>query len=226
MRRFLSGPGLVLCAALSAAPSIAAADKDYQVISHDGVWEVGTGKDDGGNAYCSLQDQSKDRKSGLILAIYPLGDDPSFEIHAFKDDWSIPANTEVPTSFNFSDGNNWDADGQAADDGSSVVDYDIDISDMQDFLADFGQSDRLDIVFSNGTEPDWKENLTGSAQASLDLLKCATKLLDQSGGAGSTQPFAPPDSPPDTTPPSASPPGVSPPDDSAPAAPGNGAISL
>jgi len=215
VRRFLPSVALVIAAVLAAAPAGAATDKNYQVLGQDGAWEVGTGTDADGNAYCSVQDQAKDQSHGLILAIYPLGDDPSFEIHAFKNGWSIPANADVPTTFAFSDGSSWSADGQAADDGSSVVDYQIDVSDMQDFLTDFGESDRLDIVFTKGTAPDWQEDLTGSAQASLDLLKCATTLLDQNGEGDSTQPYAPPG----TTPPS-------PPDNAAPAAPDNGAISL
>ncbi len=146
----------------------------------------------------------------------PLGDDPSFEVHAFKDSWSIPANADVPTKFNFSDGGSWDADGAAASDGSSVVDYTIDIKDMKDFLADFSQSTSLDIMFTNGTEPTWTTDLTGSSQATADLLKCSNKLLNDNGGAGgggNTEPFSPP--------PDNSQPFAQPPDNSAPAPPDN-----
>jgi hypothetical protein len=184
---------LALAASLAFAPAAHAAP-DYRVLGNDGAWEVGTGTDSQGNAYCSIQDQSQDQSHGLLLLIYPLGDDPSFEVHVFKNSWSIPANADVPAKFNFSDGGSWDADGQAADDGSSVVDYTIDMQDMQDFLADFSTSDSLDIVFTNGTEPKWTENLTGSAKATQDLLRCSSKLLGGDGGGSNTRPFSqPPD---------------------------------
>jgi len=211
---------LAIAASLGFAPP-AYAVADYHVLGNDAAWEVGTGTDSQGNAYCSIQDQSQDQSYGLLLLIYPLGDEPSFEVHAFKNSWSIPANADVPTKFNFSDGGSWDADGAAASDGSSVVDYTIDIKDMQDFLADFGQSTSLDIVFTNGTEPTWTTDLTGSSQATADLLKCSTKLLNDNGGAGgggNTEPFGPPGNnpPPDNSQPFAQPPGSS-----APAPPDN-----
>lgn len=165
----------------------------YQVLGNDDAWEVGTGTDPQGNEYCSIQDQSDDKSYGLVLLIYPLGNDHSFEIHAFKDSWSIPASADVPTKFNFSDGGGWDAEGAAADDGSSVVDYEIDMKNMKDFLNDFAQSKSLDIVFTNGTEPTWTADLTGTAQAAVDLLSCSDKLLAGNGrDDGNTQPYAPP----------------------------------
>lgn len=194
---------LALAATLAAAPAARAA-ADYHVLGHDGAWEVGTGTDSQGNAYCSIQNQSPDQSHGLLLLIYPLGDDPSFELHAFKNSWSIPANTDVPTAFNFSDGGSWNADGQAASDGSSVVDYTIDVKDMKDFLNDFAQSRRLDIVFAKGTEPTWTADLSGTSQATADLLSCTDKLLGANGDQNApTQPFgapgnsAPPNAPPD-----------------------------
>ncbi len=190
---------LVVAAALAFAPAARAA-ADYHVLTNDGAWEVGTGTDSQGNQYCSLQQQSKDQSHGLVLVIYPLGQDPSFEVHAFKTNWSIPANADVPTRFNFSDGGSWDADGQAAGDGGSVVDYNIDVQDMKDFLSDFAASSSLDIVFTKGTAPSWTADLTGTAKATLDLLDCSNKLLGANGGGG-TQPFSPPDStPPDSAP--------------------------
>lgn len=213
---------LALAASLAFAPAAHAAP-DYRVLGNDGAWEVGTGTDSQGNAYCSIQDQSQDQSHGLLLLIYPLGDDPSFEVHVFKNSWSIPANADVPAKFNFSDGGSWDADGQAADDGSSVVDYTIDMQDMQDFLADFSSSNRLDIVFTKGTEPAWTEDLTGTSQATQDLLDCAKKLLDANGGSGGTQPFSPPDN--SAPPPDNAQPYALPPDSSSPA-PGGGTQSL
>jgi len=188
-RRYFVG-AMVFAAAVACA-SVARAAPDYHVLGNDGAWEVGTGTDSQGNAYCSIQDQSADQSYGLLLLIYPLGDDPSFEVHAFKDSWSIPANADVPTKFNFSDGGTWDADGAAAADGSSVVDYTIDMKDMKDFLGDFAQSDHLDIVFTNGTEASWTEDLAGSSQATADLLSCTNKLLGGSGGSA-TQPYGQP----------------------------------
>jgi hypothetical protein len=216
----------VAAAVLSAAPawSAATAAPDYHVLGNDGAWEVGTGTDSQGNAYCSIQDQSADQSYGLLLLIYPLGDDPSFEVHAFKNSWSIPANADVPTKFQFSDGGIWDADGAAASDGSSVVDYTIDTNDMKDFLADFAQSNHLDIVFTKGTEPTWREDLTGSAQASADLLSCTNKLLGGPGGGNGgapTQPFGQPgNSAPDNSQPYA------PPDNGGSAPPGGNAQTL
>jgi hypothetical protein len=203
---------LALAAALLCAPAARAA-ANYHVLTDDGAWEVGAGTDSQGNQYCSIQEQSQDQSYGLVLAIYPLGQDPSFEVHAFKTSWAIPANADVPTKFNFSDGGSWDADGEAAGDGSSVVDYTIDVQDMKDFLSDFAQSSSLDIVFTHGTEPTWTANLNGTAKATLDLLACSNKLLDANGGGG-TQPFGPPGN-------SAPPPDNSaPPQDSPPAAGG------
>jgi hypothetical protein len=201
---------LALAATLAFAPAARAA-ANYQVLGHDDAWEVGTGTDGQGNAYCSIQDQSPDQSQGLLLITYPLGDAPSFELHAFKDSWSIPGNADVQTTFNFSDGGSWNADGEAASDGSSVVDYTIDVRDMRDFLNDFSQSSRLDIVFAKGTEPTWTTNLSGTSKATADLLSCTDKLLGTHGG-GATQPYNPPDStPPDSSPPdnSTPPPGNS-----------------
>ncbi len=195
---------LALAATLALVPAAHAAG-GYHVLTNDDAWEVGTGTDSQGNQYCSIQDQSKDQSYGLLLLIYPLGDDPSFEVHAFENSWSIPANADVPTKFNFSDGGSWNADGQAASDGSSVVDYTIDVKDMKDFLNDFSQSDSLDIVFTNGTEPTWTADLTGTSQATLDLLSCTNKLLDanggSNGGSSNTQPFSAPDNSQPSTPP-------------------------
>jgi hypothetical protein len=186
---------LAIAALLAAAP-LAHAGGDYHVLGNDDAWEVGTGTDDQGNAYCSIQDQSDDQSYGLLLLIYPLGDDPSFEIHAFKDGWKIPASADVPTKFNFSDGGSWDADGAAASDDSSVVDYTIGMKDMKDFLDDFAQSNSLDIVFTSGTEPTWTADLTGTAQATTDLLACTQKLLNDNGEGDNTQPFSQPDNTP------------------------------
>jgi hypothetical protein len=201
---------LAFAATLGAAPA-ARADANYHVLGHDDAWEVGTGMDSQGNAYCSIQNQLPDQSQGLLLLIYPLGDDPSFELHAFKNSWSIPANADVQTTFNFSDGGSWNADGQAASDGSSVVDYTIDVKDMRDFLDDFAQSTRLDIVFAKGTEPTWTTNLSGTSQATADLLSCTDKLLGTSGPSAPTQPFSPPGS--------SAPPNAPPPDNGTPAPP-------
>lgn len=193
------GCALSFAALLAAAPP-ARAGGDYHVLGHDDAWEVGTGTDDQGNAYCSIQDQSSDQSYGLLLLIYPLGNDPSFEVHAFKDGWKIPASADVPTKFNFSDGGSWDADGAAASDGSSVVDYTIDVKDMKDFLDDFAQSNSLDIVFTKGTEPTWTADLSGTSQATTDLLSCTQKLLNDNGQGDNTQPFNQPDNTPNTQP--------------------------
>jgi len=193
--------GILALAATLLCGAAAHAGANYHMLTDDGAWEAGTGTDSQGNQYCSIQEQSKDQSHGLVLVIYPLGQDPSFEVHAFKTSWSIPANADVPTRFNFSDGGSWDADGQAAGDGSSVVDYNIDVQDMKDFLSDFSASSTLDIVFTNGTEPAWKADLTGTSKATLDLLDCSNKLLDANGGNSNTQPFSPPDNaPPDGAP--------------------------
>lgn len=219
---------LALAATLALVPAARAAS-DYHILGNDDAWEVGTGTDSQGNAYCSIQDQSQDQSYGLLLLIYPLGDDPSFEVHAFKNNWSIPANADVPTKFNFSDGGSWDADGEAASDGSSVVDYTIDVKDMKDFLADFSTSDSLDIVFTNGTEPTWTADLTGTSQATVDLLSCTKKLIDANGGANgggdNTQPFGAPDNGQPSSPPDSSQPFAQPPASGAGAA-GGGSQSL
>ena len=105
----------------------------------------------------------------------------------------------MPTKFNFSDGGSWNADGQAADNGSSVVDYTIDIKDMKDFLDDFAQSTSLDIVFTGGTEPTWTADLTGTSQATVDLLSCTHKLMGDSDNSDNsnndTQPYSAPSTP-------------------------------
>lgn len=175
-------------AAITLGPARAA--EDYHALGHSGAWEIGTGTDDQGNKYCSLQEQSDDRHHGMVLLTYPLGDDPSFELHLFKDGWKIPANADIQTKFNFSDGGSWAADGAAARNGGPVVDYDIDFNDMEDFLGDFAQSNSLKIVFTHGTEPAWTMGLAGTSDATNALLACTKALLDK---AGPTQPFNPPD---------------------------------
>ncbi len=105
-------------------------------------------------------------------------------INAFRYQWSVPANVAVPTKFNFSNGSSWNADGAAMNRNS--VHYKIDMKDVQKFLNDFAHSDTLDIVFTKGTEPTWKANLSSTSQATSDLLACTNKLLGK--GSGSTQP--------------------------------------
>ncbi|WP_298214421.1 hypothetical protein [Acidocella sp.] len=169
-------------------PQAARAGGDYHVLGNDDGWEVGTGTDSQGNSYCSLQENSSDQSYGLVLAIYPLGNSPSFELHLFKSDWSIPANADVPTKFLFSNGDSWSANGSAASDNGQVVDYTIGIKDMKDFVNDFAQSNSMDIQFINGTEPEWTADLTGTSRASQDLLDCTQSLIDNNGG--STQPYS------------------------------------
>jgi hypothetical protein len=187
-RRYPLSAALGLALALAAAPAARAAG-DYHVITNDDSWEIGTGTDSQDNAYCSAQEQSSDQSYGIILLIYPLGDDPSFELHVFNNGWSIPANADIPARFNFSDGSSWTADGSASSDRSSVVDYTIAFKDMKDFMNDFSQSDTLEIVFVNGNEPNWTADLTGTSQASVDLLSCASDLLNPGSSGQNTQPY-------------------------------------
>jgi hypothetical protein len=178
-------------AALGFAPARAA--DDYHVLGHSGAWEIGTGTDDQGNKYCSLQNPLDNEGRGMVLLIYPLGDDPSFELHLYKNGWKIPASADIQTKFTFSDGGSWDADGGAARDGGPVVDYEIDFSDMEDFLDDFAQSSSLKITFTHGTEPAWNTGLSGTSQATTALLACTKALLDKAGQGAPTEPFGPPD---------------------------------
>jgi hypothetical protein len=179
------GCALALGIMLSLAPA-AWAGANHHVLGNDGVWEVDTGMDSRGNSYCSIRDQSADKSYALQMIIYPLGNAPSFVINAFRDQWSIPDNAAVPTKFNFSNGSSWNADGAAMSRAS--VNYTIDMKDMKKFLNDFSQSDSLDIVFTNGTEPAWKADLSSTSQATSDLLACTNKLLGAKGGP--TQPYS------------------------------------
>jgi hypothetical protein len=154
----------------------AALADSYHVITTEAGWEVGTGTDDNGNAYCSAKEQSDDNSYGLGLYIYPEGNSPSFELHVFNDQWSVPASADVDTKFHYSNGGDWEADGSAASDHSTVVDYTIPFSKADDFMSDFAASDTLEISFVTGTEPDWTVDLTGTAAASSDLLDCAKSL--------------------------------------------------
>jgi hypothetical protein len=166
--------------------SAALAASDHHVLGNDGIWEVDTGMDSGGNSYCSIQDQSADKSYALLMAIYPLGNEPSFKINAFRETWSIPADVAVPTKFHFSNGHSWSADGLTT--SSSSVNYKIDMKDVNNFLHDFALSDHLDVVFTKGTEPTWALDLSSTAKATADLLACKDKLLGAKGGA--TQPVS------------------------------------
>ncbi len=180
------GSALAVSIILSLAPA-AWAGGDHHVLGNDGVWEVATGMDDRGNSYCSIRDQSPDKTYSLLMLIYPLGNEPSFKINAFRDKWKIPPNVDVPTKFNFSNGGSWNADGAALN--SSSVNYTFDMKDMNNFLNDFAKSDSLDIVFTKGTEPTWTADLSSTSRATSDLLACQKKLLGGKGG-GSTQPYS------------------------------------
>lgn len=177
------GYALAVSITLSLAPA-AWAGASHHVLGNDGIWEVATGMDDRGNSYCSIRDQSADKSYALLMLIYPLGNNPSFRINAFRDTWAIPANVDVPTKFNFSNGSSWNANG-AAMSGTSI-NYTVDMKDMNNFLNDFAKSDSLEIVFTKGTEPTWTADLSSTSQATSDLLACEKKLL---GGKG-TQPYS------------------------------------
>lgn len=175
---------VAMLSGLGAGQSAAHENARYTVFANDGPWQIRTGTNAGGNAFCAAWEYALDTGDVLIITIFPFATQANFLVRDANKSWTLPLNSNLPTKFDFSDGHSWLRNGAPAPNHVPRIDYAFDNVDMQNFLQDFSKSDGLDIVFNNGPEPGWTPDLTQSTQATTDLLGCANNLRRDSGAGG------------------------------------------
>jgi len=166
------------------------AGAEMAIYYHVGSWDAFSGPGADGKPICGIG--STNPVDGRSFSIrFAIGSD-SVQFQAKKPNWSIPANTQLPTVMQIGLDTPWNLQGVG---NGQIVEWSLDRTTIQAFDAQFRRAGSMTLTFPSGSEPPWTVGLKGSTAISNAFGRCISTLSAQTATAapvpvGPTQPFS------------------------------------
>jgi hypothetical protein len=177
--------------AFSAPSHAASVDGDYRLLGVNGYWTTFYTTTHEGDPMCVMKSNYKYRDSnqpdGSLMVKY-VKDSRTFLVHAFKWSWRIPNGVQIPIYMTFDNSRPFTATatGVAAK-GLNYVAFAIAPEFSKDFLDLFAAANNMTLGFTEGSEPPWTANMSGSRESVSLFARCITAITG-AGASSSTQP--------------------------------------
>jgi hypothetical protein len=173
-------------------PSKAAStDPDYRQLLVSGYWTTFYTKTHEGHPLCGMRSSYRYSDSnapdGSLMVKFIKGD-KHLLVHAFKNSWRIPHGVKIPIYMTFDNSQPFTAEATGmARNGLNYVEFGIASEFSLDFFKLFAAATKMTLGFTEGSEPPWTANMTGSREAIGSFARCITAISDN--GTSSTQPY-------------------------------------
>ena len=185
------------------APSSKAAslDPDYRQLQVNGYWTTFYTKSYDGVPLCGLKSNysytSDSSYAGSLMIKFGKGD-KNLLVQAFKNSWRIPHGVKIPVYMTFDNSQPFTATAAGiANNGLNYVEFLVATEFSKRFFDLFAAANTMTLGFSEGNEPPWTANMTGSREAIMSFSSCIVAISEpgtppsttQPSGGGTTQPF-------------------------------------
>jgi hypothetical protein len=154
-----------------------------------GYWKTFYTVANNGTPLCGMQSDfgQPGAVEASLMVKYAKGDN-YFIVHAFKNSWRIPRGVKIPLYLTFDNSPPYTAIGTGiASNGHSFVQFEIATEFSKGFLDLFAAANAMTLGFSEGTEPPWTLNMTGSREAVASFARCVITI--DPPASSSTQPY-------------------------------------
>jgi hypothetical protein len=156
------------------------AQADITVTATAGNWQTWTGKTDKTNVpICGVG--TFDSTRSFMIKWLANGEN-KIHVHVLKQNWKIPADTEVRIEMKYDDDYTYSGDFVGKD---NWVALHFESELIGKFMKEFRAAANLHVLFPNGSEKPWTLDMTGS-RAMADVFACCIQKL---AGKQPTQPF-------------------------------------
>lgn len=167
---FLAKGLAVALAAMAIATSAAA---DTKTLARIGSWEAFGGTTTNGNGVCGVSAEAGKRYFGVKL----FAGGKTFTIQLGTSEWQVTKGEKIAVNMRLDANPVWRATGTAFifEDGDGGLQYDINQSELDNFVREFRNSSRLSLQF-DGRFPEWIMGLEGTMAVYGAFQNCTRTL--------------------------------------------------
>ena len=150
------------------APGMARAET--KTLASAGTWEAFGGTTTKGRPVCGVSQEVGGRYFGLKL----FSGGNTFTIQLGTKEWKLADKAKIKVVLRFDANKPWNATGTAFhfDDGDSGLQFDVNKSEVTQFMSEFRASAALRLEFVNSNLADWSLSLAGTGGVSDAFLNC------------------------------------------------------
>jgi hypothetical protein len=141
-----------------------------------------------GSPACGLSNNAANPGMKLFMVKWFYGND-YLTIQISKQSWRIPKSARGEIEIKFDNGTPFIGTAHAHPEGN-IMELPVPISQINNFMQEFRDSNRMTVRFVSGNEQPWWADMAGSRPVGLAFERCILSYLDQMKSAQPTQPYS------------------------------------
>ena len=147
---------------------------DTETLARVGAWQAFGGTTTDGRPVCGMSSSG----SGKYFSIKYFDGDDTLTIQLGNSQWSLKNNAKVRVELQFDNASPWKAtaSGMHFGDGDAGLQFDISRKQLDQFLQEFRDSNRLSVRFPEEDVTDWNGSLEGTDSVTSSFIGCVRKL--------------------------------------------------
>jgi hypothetical protein len=159
---------LAVCLAASMAHA------ETYTLAQAGNWTAFGGTTHSGRPVCGVSQEAGSRYFGLKL----YSGDATFTIQVGSKEWKIADKLNIKVTMRFDANSPWNAVGTGMhfSDGDAGLEFGVNKSEIDRFMAEFRNSNQLRLQFQNAGMADWALSLVGSNAVNTAFQTCIRNL--------------------------------------------------
>jgi hypothetical protein len=148
---------------------------DVVTFARGGPWEAFGGTSNDGQKMCGVSTSWKDDR---YFALKYFKGDKTLTLQLGSPDWQIKNGAEQRVSLQIDQNGMWsgNAKGMHFSNGQAGLQFEINVTELKDFIAEFREGDQLFLSFPGSNASDWTANLEGTDTISTSLANCVDAL--------------------------------------------------
>ncbi len=163
---------LALAAVCALAPRLAVAE--VTTFAKAGVWEAFGGSVDTGGLVCGVSTEG----DGKFIGVKFFKGTQTLTIQLANTGWKARSGAVVAVTMRFDQQAAWKADAKAfkLDGGGAGLEFEIDEDQLDTWVDEFRDSERLIVGFPNDNVDDWVASLRGTAAVADAMIGCLHRI--------------------------------------------------
>jgi hypothetical protein len=147
---------------------------ETRALVQDGAWKAFWGTTHSGRPVCGVSQETSDTYFGLKR----YSGDITFTIQMGTKGWTLANQQKVKVLLRFDANSPWSATATAMHfaDGGAGLEFQVDMAEAEQFMAEFGKSNLIGIQFPESGSAEWVVSLAGSRTVQVALLGCVRSL--------------------------------------------------
>ena len=148
---------------------------ETKTLATAGQWEAFGGTSNDGTALCGISISGK----GLFFSLKVYKGDDEMTVQLGSSNWKIKDGAKQKLAMRFDKETPWNATatGFHFSDGDAGLEFVVKLKNLETFITEFAQGNKLRINFEGTDVDSWSADLTGTAAVTVAFADCVKKRL-------------------------------------------------